>query len=596
MISTIRQILIVLLVSSYCYAAEIDLPQDANGWTVFTPSDDSRIIYVAADGNDSCSYYDDDDAVIGTDPFQPTGTIAPCATYAAAYALARVGYPDWVLFKRGDTFTITSSIVPKGGRSTTEPSLIGAYGATGNSPLIKTRTNLQALRMTGLGSGFTAVSGLDFYAYTRDPEDAGYVAPADPDIDTGLFLDVPNGAVLIEGCKFRFYDDNLVNGPWDGLTIRRSVFLDNYAGTGQSHSQGILITSITSLLLEENVFDHNGWLVPAGGGVGEATNYNHNIYSAYVSGAIYRNNITTRGSNMNLKFTASHYSNTSPILVDNNLIIDGQQGVGLGNNTSGYEPFNDFTISNNVISNLGKSDHLQSIAWGIDIGFDSTDTVVSQNLLINQKDSTIDNNFVFGLAGLQTNVLFTENIAYNFKHGHGLFISLLGQVGSSGTKTNCSFSNNDIQEPTDASYFVYVNAGGAVTSGITFANNNYYGDRSTSDLFRNATTLTSYSLAGWATATGDNSTITEQTYPYSTRDIESYMTSIGETATIDAFITKCRAQDRYNWDTKCSAEAVNNYIRAGFGMKQHGSGGTAAMTGAGSIPLSGAGSMTLTTD
>lgn len=47
------------------------------------------------------------------------------------------------------------------------------------------------------------------------------------------------------------------------------------------------------------------------------------------------------------------------------------------------------------------------------------------------------------------------------------------------------------------------------------------------------------------------------------------MTSTGETATIDAFIAKARAQDRYNgWDPRFTADAVNDYIRAGFGMGQ----------------------------
>ena len=50
---------------------------------------------------------------------------------------------------------------------------------------------------------------------------------------------------------------------------------------------------------------------------------------------------------------------------------------------------------------------------------------------------------------------------------------------------------------------------------------------------------------------------TKKTLPDETRTVETYMTSIGGTATLDAFYAKCRLQDRYNWDAKYTADAVN---------------------------------------
>jgi len=40
--------------------------------------------------------------------------------------------------------------------------------------------------------------------------------------------------------------------------------------------------------------------------------------------------------------------------------------------------------------------------------------------------------------------------------------------------------------------------------------------------------------------------------------------SIGDTATIDAFVQKVRAQDRYSWDPKFTGDVVNSWIRSGF--------------------------------
>jgi hypothetical protein len=592
--------LIILSLPSFAFAAEIDLPQDANGWTVFTPSEDSRIIYVAAEGNDSCSYYDDDDAVIGANPFQPTGTIAPCATYAAAYALARQGYPDWILLKRGDTFTVTGSfpIVVKEGRSNTEPSLFGSYGTSGASPIIKAdETVSEALRLTGLiANSNIAVAGIDFYSFTRDPNDAGYLG-ASANEQSGLYVYEYEGGLLIEGCKFRFFDDSIVSSTSlsvDGLTIRRTLFTDSYAGAGQSHSQGLLLTK-QNATLEENIFIHNGWYSVAGGTPGEATIFNHNVYNSSPKGATYIKNIFIQGSNMNNKFTADSFasnaaSNQYPITIENNLYIDGQQGVGFGNNTAGNTyPFLNVTIKDNVFTDIGKSDHLQSIAWGIDVGYDTLGTDITNNLLINQTNADVTNTFAITIAGIQTDLDISSNVEYNWKYGVGFRSADAGaQLSTGATKTNVSFTNNTISNPTNAGYFVKADT---TLSGLSFADNTYYGDKSASALFY--INAVDYSLSGWQTASGDNSIVTEPTFPYPTRTIETYMTSIGETNTLAGFIAKCRATDRYNWDTECSADAVNDYLRAGFGMTQTATGGNAAMNGAGNIPLSGSGSMTL---
>jgi hypothetical protein len=38
----------------------LNLSQDANGWTEFSPSNDTRICYIAADGDDgTAQYYND---------------------------------------------------------------------------------------------------------------------------------------------------------------------------------------------------------------------------------------------------------------------------------------------------------------------------------------------------------------------------------------------------------------------------------------------------------------------------------------------------------------------------------------------------------
>jgi len=569
MIARLIAALLLLFVSS-AGAAQLDLPRDAEGWTVFTPSATSRIVYVSNSGSDgSAVIYNKDDAAIGPDPFNPVGPISAYETVPAALATRRVGQPDWVLFKRGDTWVKTVNMQLTGGYSATEPSLIAAYGGTGALPLFKESFNVShtsALRIGGLGSSWSAVNGLEFYAYTRDPASPDYVEPIHtieaPQYHTGFdgSSDGTYQGFLIEGCKFRFFDDNQNQGPND-ITIRRNIFLNNYAGTGQGHSQGLYNALNNGLIVEENVFSHNGWVVEAGEGVGEASTMNHNIYSYGMNDAIFRNNVLIDGSNMGMKFTVKSTTNALPIVVHGNLFIGGNQGVGLGNNYSGYPAFSSVQIYDNVMINGGRKKALaDEFFWGVDVGFDTTDADVYNNLIVNQPDETIWT-YAFKIAGIQTNTRFEGNIAHGLKSAIGLQIDDNGAQNSSGsTKTGISFINNGLQALT---WGQLVKATTNI-SGFTFAGNKY--DTTASTLF--SVGATNYNLANWQTASGDSSTVEQVTYPDATRTIETYQTAIGETASVDAFVDAAITQDRYSWDTRYSAVTVNTYLRVGFGMEE----------------------------
>jgi hypothetical protein len=44
------------------------------------------------------------------------------------------------------------------------------------------------------------------------------------------------------------------------------------------------------------------------------------------------------------------------------------------------------------------------------------------------------------------------------------------------------------------------------------------------------------------------------------------MVSLGRTGTLVAFVTEARKQSRANWRPEFTADAVNTYVRAGYGM------------------------------
>ena len=583
-------LLALLLTAVNGHAAQLDLSKDASGWTVFVPSSDSRIMYVSASGNDTAANLNDAGVYTQSThpawstPFDP-GTIQPFATISAAMAHARPGYADWVLLKRGDTFAVTGTdpaIDPNNGKSISEPSLVGAYGTSGDSPIVAVGETVPiALQvMRGQAVKYEAISGIDFYSYTRDPGNAGYIGPTGTTqlgikIYRGDETGVADDGVLIEGCKFRFFNSNVIqtdNIYIDGLTIRRNMIVDTYSGEGQGHSQGLYLQG-QNPLFEENILIHNGWLVPYGGGEGAASIYNHNMYLSSMEGGTFSKNIIVQGSNSNIKVAAGFTSNANLMDFNNNLFIDGQFGIGFANNYTDavppyYEdntsPFQNIRITSNVISDMGRSKNLQGIARGIAIPYDTTGGVITGNIIMNQEDATITDSIAYRIGGILQNITFSGNVTHNVKNTIGIQIDDVGDGNSTGsTKMNVDFSENKFQSATDGGYVGLLES---TSTGVTFSGNVYYTDRPDGERY----SVASFDKtdAQWAAATGDTSIFEQHAFPDPTRSIETYMASLGETATLDAFIAKARAQDRYSWDARFTADAVNDYIRAGFGMGQ----------------------------
>src|SRR6185369_2176897 len=96
---------------------------DASGFTVVTPSHDSRVVYVStSEGSDSNNGLSPDD---------------PVRSLARGESLVRNGSPDQLLLKRGDVWNESFGGFAKSGRGTDEPLVISTYGS-GERPWIKT--------------------------------------------------------------------------------------------------------------------------------------------------------------------------------------------------------------------------------------------------------------------------------------------------------------------------------------------------------------------------------------------------------------------------------------------------------------------------
>ena len=508
---------VVLAVLCMCAVSHADVTQDANGWTVVTPSADSRIVYVS----DSTG----DDANDGLSVMTAKKTIQ------AGKSLMRNGFPDHLLLKRGDVFSNQrfhnwSSL---SGRSSTEPMLLGTYG-NGPRPVVKPPHDDPGIYMSS-GCSYLAIIGIHFYPESRDPDSPAFVdsAPA-----AGIrYKDLSRynqqwflvEDVCIESCATGVVVEVRGHGTTTGLAgfqLRRSVVIDSYAVGG--HSQGMFVRGVDGILIEENVFDHNGWYGDrtTGGSVGaRATTFNHNIYMDNENpwessntqdqrqSVIVRNNIFSRASASGIQMRPGG-------TLENNLGIrnaDFKAGGGSQGNGA-IDPATpdgaDATVRLNVIletTDIGDSDPL---GRGLTLQNIRTATVC-QNIIAHEIASPVNTYGV--IAGRSNNpqpaIEFDRNTIYEYYRGaiHN--------------------THDAVIDPEE--------------------NNNYWDAAS----------------VPWpVTGTNRNSEDVEFVDP--NRSVASYNATLGGAATFEAFIAEARKQSKENWRPEYTASAVNDYIRAGF--------------------------------
>jgi hypothetical protein len=261
--------------------------RDPQGWTVVTPSSDSRVIYVSS--------------LKGDDANDGLSEGAPKKTSAAGTALLRQGYPDQLLFKRGDVWQEANAldVWQLSGRSPQEPMVIGAYG-TGNRPRFDF-SNGPALMTFGGGDSPISMDNLIFMSlhFLGTAHDPTHGTPSGA---APLCVRWLQGGQddLFEDMRFEFCElvfQDTTTAPISRLTIRRSLLLDSYDLSG-AHAQGIYIENTASTTIQENIFDHCGWypndVVPGA----SPTMFNHCVYwqTGQAGDGILTDNIIMRAS------------------------------------------------------------------------------------------------------------------------------------------------------------------------------------------------------------------------------------------------------------------------------------------------------------
>lgn len=342
------------------------------GFTLFTPSADTHIIYVSSSqGNDANTCL---------------SAQAPCKTIARGKSLLRYGYPDWLLLKRGDTFYEAIGRWYNAGRSATEMQIVGSYGSSPLRPVLKTGI-APAVIVFGDPNvqqpiAHVAFVGLRFYAHTRDPDNtAEYLGPQTTEAE-GIKYQFPGNDLLIEDCEISHYTDDIVmmgyaNAPITGLRLRRNIFRNAYGisqpGANLPNYQAIYFELTQAPLIEDNLFDHNGWYqdIQSSYGWMGMTKFNHSVYvSRNNPQPTFRGNIVSRADGVYLGGGAK---------AENNLFLQTAIALNIVDLGAGHS-----IVHNNVVVETLQAHPISGFdppaVWGLVVG-NPDGATVSENIL-----------------------------------------------------------------------------------------------------------------------------------------------------------------------------------------------------------------------
>jgi len=515
---------------------EAAAPRDQEGgFTTFDPSPASRIVYVSSSTGD--------DGRDGTSPALAVKTLARAA------GLVRDGQHDFMLLRRGDTWRESLGAF-KSGKDATHPLVVASYGESTARPRVEVATHF--INHGGKARSFLALVGLEIVSYKKIPEA--------PDFDgaTGGGLRFVGGgrSLLVEDCHFQYGEivlQSFGTEHYEDLALRRNVIelsyhVDTCGQNQEFRPSGVYASHVTGLTLEENVFDHNGWNedVPSAC----ATMFNHNMY-LNAHRLVVRDNVVARASSMGIKMRSDVTDGADELLFENNLLVDGEIGIGIGGNTSEPRRFTDTVIRRNVFTQIGMGNASgRNFAWMLEVT-GNVNTRVEDNHFLHQP--WFDNAYAITLASdALADIHVARNLFYDLRKR-----ALNVKVGPAWS--NVTVSDNTFVDPSHGSCLVEHQ--GSFTE-VKYEGNAYSSGKGSDWFCIDGSRKT---LAEWKTGSGETGASTwTGTFTDPDRTVGSYAATLGLEGTLEAYLGEAKKQSRFNWKGNLTAAAVNDYIRAGF--------------------------------
>jgi hypothetical protein len=523
-----------------------------SGFTTFDLSDDSLVVYVSSsEGDDS------------NDGLSPD---SPVATPARGAELVRDGYPDFLLFRRGDSWR-AMDIGPdrvvrrfKSGRDPDHKMVVYSYGDSTERPRLE--IDKPFIDDDGNERNYLAIVGLSLISYPKVPSD-----PEFNGTDGGGVRFVGTGHDILVEDNYVEYGEFVAQNVTD-ISFRRNVVYRSYQvgtcatnadgsrdanGNSDIRPSGIFAGSVDGLTIDSNVFDENGWNpdVPEAC----ATIYNHDMYLSGNQRLRVRDNLVLRASSIGIKMSSSGPSGSSDIVIENNLFAEGEIGISMGGNADTEYRFTDAVVRDNVFTDIGRSQPTtRTLSWYVEI-LDNDGTEISGNLFVNQPQ--LGNPF-----GLRLGNASNRDITVADNLFHGIERRSLWLAGTDAWEA-ISVTGNTFVSTSDEDCMIAQDGPFAPTM---YADNQYQSAAAQSSWF--CADGARLDLDGWrAAANEDSATAVAFDAPEPNRNLDTYAASLGIGSTLADFAENARVQSRHRYRPELDAANANNYIREGFGRE-----------------------------
>lgn len=563
------------------------LSRDANGFYVFTPSSDSRIVYLSASGSDTnnCIYAPSE--ILG-EPNNPSGStrgpITPCLSLKKGYDSVRDGFPDHLYLKRGDTWNggfsqgsqgMTSNW-GKGGRSNSEFLVVGAWLPAG-SPLTLPRPTLRInasgvspfhayiqsanrahLAITDLHTTHDSINGMGANYSIRVFGNMG--SWSDVIIQNNFMDKIGNNG---SNASSHLEVQAIGGGSIIGVKIFGNIIAEATLPSGFTRNQGLYFSATDDIVLEKNTFYKNGlyangdgysqshamYIGALGNGLGNAdTKVINNIYL--------QNSDVGKLSSANAEFT-------------NNASFENSIGI-----IECCDPNQKFRY--NTFNNA--RDYSVSEPRGMAFYFNPNGAEVSHNIMAHQSLGTV--NVQALKINNPGNMSYFDNIVFNWCNPSPQWTyPVLGFNG--GAESAVFVEGNDFQQQAcqKAAFHGGFGSSNPTTSGFTFRNNNYYtfeGQAYPSFWWANG----AMNFSQWRSSKEPTAVWQQKSYRNAFVDAGTYLSwlglgnyAFGSAQGKAAYWNLLSKQDRINWNPQLEAAAYNDYVRYNFDKPLYGSGG-----------------------
>ena len=483
--------------------------------------------------------------------------------------------------------------------------VLGAYGSAAARPKIESG-NAVGLRATQVKN--LAIVGIEFSDDRRNPASSRFRTE-------GVNAGSPQAIQMIYGMENILIEDVLALNSWisvegsnatgqpapgcwnniANITIRRNVIAYSYTTAG--HMQGIFTYGGSNTpclfpgspptggaqLIEENVINQAGWYDPTlfPGSVAptlldgnpndvddataqaQATIYNHGMYlSGGYGNTVVRNNIIYRPSATGVQLRMGG-------MILGNVVLDAPIGLTIGHAQNPLGTVTTGEIANNLVLGSRNIRADEPRGSGIVLGGAAVERARVHNNVIAHHTNSTGTVQAIALAGLGApgteersidNEIF-NNVVFNWSRSGTGGTAFANNIADINRVDGVRVYNNTFQQPVAGNVIHNVNANSV--NGVLYSNNRHFANASLA--FRIASS--SLNFANWASyANETGSSFAPVALPDSSRNVATYMQSIGLSGDKRAFVERAMQQSRFNYDPRFTAPALNNYVRAGFGL------------------------------